>query len=823
MINRPLVILTLCFAAGIVLGQYFSLPVIITVLCISFILSLVQILRGKQFVIFLLLIFLTAGALSCHFSLERSRGNIRVFSGERGTMVGTVAGEPVWRENDVVFPLQSEKFLVQGEEHNVRGQTRVVLRLQEGGEIPVFFYGQYVSLRGTIYEPASRRNPGGFDYRFFLETQGMVAAFYGSTKDAESLGLSVDISRLRLGALQVKEKMSGVLRSYLPERAGNLLVGMLFGERRALDPDTERLFRSSGVSHLLAVSGLHVGLIAAFLFFAGNRMGLKGWQAFLLMALFLFAYIYICGLKPAMLRAFIMAIMGMGAVYLGRGKDLPTAVAFAALVTLVYNPLLLFSVGFQFSYAATLSIIFFTPLLTDKISTFFSKSAAFIPSSLVFNISSLIAVTLSAQLGVIPLTAFYFKEISLVALFSNMLILPVMALVLGIGLTSALLGLVFPMVGSLSSLANYPLLAYILLVAGKIGSLPFAYLEVFPPRILELVFYYSFLLFFALGGMFLLSLLSYFKQRVRPFHFIALLLIFSLFITLWGLPGKDSGYLEVVFLDVGQGDAVFIRTPQGRCILLDGGGNPAFKGDIDAPGRFILVPFLEHRRIKKLDMVIISHPHEDHYGGLFSVLEKFPVGVLVTNGDLPETSSYLELLKFAEKKDISREIIREGDNFVLGQSLKAEVLSPPAQLFRGSNSDTNNNSLVLQLSYKEVSFLFTGDIEVRAVEYLLKEKKTLASNVLKVPHHGGYLSNLPEFLDQVSPNAAVITVGSNSFGHPHPATLSALQERNVQIYRTDLHGAVMLKTDGFTWEMRTMLSPLSFVETGQKASRAAGF
>jgi len=384
MINRPLVIITITFAAGIVLGLYLSLQIIIVALCISILVSLLHVFKGKQSVIPLLLIFLAVGALSCYLSLEKSRGNIRVFSGERGTLVGTVAGEPLWREDEVVFPLQPEIFSVRGEEHQVRGQTRVVLRLQEGEKPASFSYGQYISLQGTLIEPAGLRNPGGFDYRFFLETQGIAAAFYGMTKDAELLGLSEELSRLRFGALQVKEKMTGVLRSYLPEREGNLLVGMLFGERRALDADTERLFRSSGVSHLLAVSGLHVGLIAAFLFFAGNRMGLRGWQAFLLMALFLFAYIYICGLKPAMLRAFIMAIMGMGAVYLGRSRDLPTAVAFAALVTLLFNPLLLFSVGFQFSYAATISIIIFTPLLTDRISALLSKWLASISASLLY-------------------------------------------------------------------------------------------------------------------------------------------------------------------------------------------------------------------------------------------------------------------------------------------------------------------------------------------------------------------------------------------------------------------------------------------------------
>jgi len=262
-----------------------------------------------------------------------------------------------------------------------------------------------------------------------------------------------------------------------------------------------------------------------------------------------------------------------------------------------------------------------------------------------------------------------------------------------------------------------------------------------------------------------------------------------------------------VFLDVGQGDAIFIRTPQGHNILLDGGGKPAYMGDIDETGRFVVVPFLEHRRIKKLDMVIVSHPHEDHYGGLSPVLEKFPVERLVTTAEEPGTQSYSELLELAHKKNISREIVREGDMYTAGPFLEMKVLNPPEQLFSGNENDTNNNSLVLHLRYKEVGFLFTGDIEARAVERLLSKQKIPAVQILKVPHHGGYLGNLRELLDSASPRAAVISVGTNSFGHPHTSTLAGLEESEVEVYRTDLHGAVIIRSNGFAYTIETMLVP----------------
>lgn len=867
---RSLVFITFFYVLGIVLGRYlFSAPLSGYLLVGALVWSLLNLRwnrTGVQVLFPLLLVFLFAGSLACNFFIGQAVGNIREFTGEKCILTGMVEDEPFWHEKEVVFSLRPEIIKVVGEdeEHAVKGAVRVTLRLDDiysvsaknGIEskervLPPIAYGHKFSLHGVLHEPAAKRNPGGFDYRAFLETQGMAAIFYGSIDGANYLGVSPELSLVRSKAIEAKEKMSAVLKAFLPEREGGLLVGMLFGERRALDPAVEHFFRHSGVAHLLAVSGLHVGLVAGMLLLLGRKMGLKGWTAFLFSAILLFAYVYITGMRPATLRAFIMFLLGLGAVQLGRMKDLPVAVSAAALLTLLYNPLLLFTAAFQLSYAATISILALAPPLEKYISNLFlSFSRGGISSSPFPNlkhytspatqlppasksvaagvlpyISSLVAVTAAAQLGIIPLIATYFGEVSLMALLTNILILPVMALVLGIGLAASLVGLIVPAAGSVINLASYPMLQYILWVVENIAAFPFASREVFPLRTGEVLFYYGILFFLGLVASGYYSRLKNhwgaFQLRVKVFHIVISVMLVFLLCIWWGFPWQEEGNLEVVFLDVGQGDAIFIQTPGGKNLMIDGGGGPAYREDIERVGHLVLIPFLQHRRVKQLDAIIITHPHEDHFGGFPPLLERYEVGMLVTNSQETDNAAYLELLQLAEKKNIPRVILQEGDRIALEPSLDLAVLNPPSRLFNSTESDYNNNSLVLSMRYKEISFLFTGDIEAAAVEQMLREEIAMESQVLKVPHHGGFLDNICPYLEAVAPEVAVITVGNNPFNHPHPEIELALAQRGIKAFRTDLHGAVMLQTDGLKWELESMLTPCPSLTRETGAAGAA--
>jgi len=822
-VGRLLVFITFAYVLGIILGRYFlSVRETAFLLLPALAWALFNLARRAEkpaVVIPLLLLFVAGGSLACNLSLQKAGGNIRQFAGEQCTLTGMVEDEPVWRDGEVVFPLRAERIVTGGKEYPVRGLVRITLRVDTGGaagsrgggeegiakEISFpLSYGRKISLQGVLNNPEVRRNPGGFDYRAFLETQGVAAVFYGAAQDAADLGISGNLSFLRQAALQVKERMSSVLEAFLPRREGSLLTGMLFGERRGLDAATELYFRRSGVSHLLAVSGLHTGLVAAFVLFILTRMGLgnRKWPFFLLAAVFLFAYVFLTGVKPPALRAFFMILIGLLAYCLDREKDLPTALAAAGLFTLLYNPLLLFSAGFQLSYAATASIITLaSPWQKGLLSLLQAPMFSFFPWPRQF--ASLAAVTLAAQLGVLPLGACYFGEVSLVAFVVNIALLPLMSLVLGIGLFAALLGLLLPVAGSFLVLAAYPLLAFMVWTTELLGGLSFAVLELFPPRNWEITAYYVLLFSPAARGCFIsreLPLKGLFNSRPA----VVLLLLALLFVW-WGGTVSIPGKLEVVFLDVGQGDAIYIRTPRGRHLLLDAGGRPAYAAGKFDPGSRVVIPFLQHRRVRKLDAVIISHPHEDHFGGAAAVLEKFPAGLLLTNLTVTDSEQYNELLEMVREKNIPRQTLQAGDRITLEPSLELKILNPPEKLFSGRESDLNDNSLVMQLCYREVNFLFTGDVEDRAVEKMLGSNAALQSQILKMPHHGGHLESMPLLLNRVNPAMAVISSGKNSFGHPHPATLQELTKRGTEIYRTDLHGAVIVRSNGYGWTVNTMI------------------
>ncbi len=817
---RILVFLTLAYAMGIALGRLLSVQAGIY-LAVGALLWAVWNLWARResmwVLIPLILLFVAAGSFAFNLAINKVGGNIQPYHEQRCTLMGMVADEPLWYDDRVVFPLTLNNILIREEHHSVSGTVRVTLYL-DGETVTALAYGQDVSVRGLLIVPGGQRNPGGFDFRAFLETGGFAAAFYGEAGSLVAGEYSEGLSPVRRLALGLKEKMQAVLQTHLPTQAGGLLVAILFGERQALDPGVEEGVRRSGVAHMMAVSGLHVGLLATLLFLLFKRVGLLGWPACLFLIAILFAYTYLTGLKPSTLRAFIMIAMGVSALCLGRRKDLPTAVAVAALFTLIYNPLFLFNVGMQLSYGATLSILLFTGPLQQVMAQALARlPAPFSHWSWQDNLAGLAAVTIAAQIGILPLIAYYFKEISLMALPANILILPVMALLLGIGLICAVLGLIIPVVASFLTLAAYPLLWYIILLTDALGSLPFAARVVFPPRFLEIFLYYSIVLLVALQGgavrQFLSLSVSYLKLRVRPFYLLVALLLILMPVSWWGLPPFQEKPLEVVFLDVGQGDAIFIRTPGGKNILLDGGGRPAYQEDIGRVGRLVVIPYLEHRRVRKLDMVIVSHPHEDHYGGLLPVLEKIPVELLVTSAEEVETETYNRLLALAETRGIPRVMLQKGDSLELEEPLEVKILNPPSRLFRGTGSDVNNNSLVIHLCYREVSFLFTGDIEDAAARWMLAESLLPRSQILKVPHHGGYMAGFTPFLEAVEPQVAVITVGRNPFGHPHQAILTLLQEQNVEVYRNDRHGAVLLHTDGYKWEVKTMLHDRISTET----------
>jgi len=255
--------------------------------------------------------------------------------------------------------------------------------------------------------------------------------------------------------------------------------------------------------------------------------------------------------------------------------------------------------------------------------------------------------------------------------------------------------------------------------------------------------------------------------------------------------------LEVVFLDVGQGDSIIIRSPLGRSLLIDAGGREGHSADRGEIGRWVVIPALYREGIGRVDGVIATHPHDDHIGGLDEVIEEVPIGMLLDSGEAHPTPAYERFLAAAKKRRLQIIPAKAGQIFNLGAGIRAEVLHPDLPFLQGTEDDLNNNSVVVRLTYGEVSFLFAGDIQQEGEGALLSDYPNISATVLKVAHHGSMDSTSEEFLAKVRPKWAVILAGrQNPFGHPHGETLEHLKKLGVRVFRTDEMGTIVMRTDG---------------------------
>jgi competence protein ComEC len=266
----------------------------------------------------------------------------------------------------------------------------------------------------------------------------------------------------------------------------------------------------------------------------------------------------------------------------------------------------------------------------------------------------------------------------------------------------------------------------------------------------------------------------------------------------WGLvamlavsvPHQFARPLEITFLDVGQGDCILIRTPFRQHILVDGGGDSVYWQERGRNvGMTTVVPYLRHRGVRHIDLVISSHPHEDHLHGLLAVLEHFSVGMIIDSGQTHTSPTYRKYLELIMEKRIPYQRLRAGDQVLLRGGVSLSILHPH-QFLSGTGSDLNNNSLVIRLAYQGRSVLLTGDIDREGLEDLLKRGGLTPVDLVKVPHHGSRAALVPEFYQVVQPRHAVISVGRNSFGHPHPDVLGFLELSGITALRTDQEGAV---------------------------------
>lgn len=662
--------------------------------------------------------------------------------------------------------------------------------------------GDRIRFSARLKRPVHYQNPGGFDYRRFLERQGILLSGYVKEGDLEVIakGGGEAGSFVRM-VDRVRRGIGILLERNLGEAETGFLKALLTGDRSGLSTETWESFRRTGTAHLVAISGQHIGMvgIASFAIFLwllkrSRRLllTLSVRKAALVLALVpILFYTVLAGSPPSAMRAALLATLVVLAVLSGRDLDPLSALAAAAIIIPILDLAAPFSASFQLSFLAVLGILLFRRRADAGESGLLRKYVA-----------NPLWMTLGATLATAPLVAYLFHRVSLSGLLSNLWAIPCVGLILITGGISVALAMIFT-----------PLASMILAPVGLLARLFLRFLHLFSEHSWVVSFYPTEAeLFLCLVGV---ALVVWIRRRPGSWKQVAacgggLALIALLTVGIGPLRLSQREF-RVTFLDVGEGDAALVTTPAGKSLLVDGGGFLVPEKREKREGRFdvgteVVVPYLKRLGIRRIDTVLLSHPHPDHYGGLIAVLDAFEVGEFWWNGESFPDESFDRLLDRIRSKEVPLRILRDGDLLPWDEGT-VEVLYPD-RIDR--TRKINDNSLVVLLDLAGVGILFSGDIEKEGEKYL-QERQAPAIAILKIPHHGSRTSSSVPFIDWARPRFAIASLGEkNMFGFPHEGVLEKYERRGVDLYRTDRDGAVI-----FAWPRDSSGHSISIQTTGK--------
>jgi competence protein ComEC len=819
--KRPLPLILFAYIAGIIGGSYFRLPSSWALAGIMGAgMGLVICMAGgkrKGGLVFSPILFIFFGFLFIGRILQPDfpPNHLIHYAGDpKFNIEGLLYRAPEPLEDKVRVFVRAEKIHGEGGPWPVTGNLLLTVKDKQGD----LRYGDRVRFISRIYVPRPATNPGAFDYRRFLALRGIWVTAYANSA-AEVVRLE---EKKGNPFFQFVERGREKIRKFIDENASpenrGIIKALVLGERGDIPKAVNEKFIITGVNHILSISGLHVALVAAF-FFGAIRLFFKMFPSLLLRvnlnkASALVAvvpvifYLFIAGAGVAAVRSTIMVLSFLLALLLDREKDLYDALFLAAFFILLFNPAALFDISFQLSFLSVAAMLYFIPRFTEYFS--FLKTWPYKSwleeqppwrRKLMFYLAGTLLTSTAAILGTGPLVGYYFNRVSLVGLFSNLILVPLM------GFASTLLSLL----SALLVFVSYPLAKFLTGVNGLILDLSLALVDLFSripmasrrvvtPTIPELLLIY---------GMLILAVNL--KRWKHSLHGLILLAAVYGGIQAYGYFSiYTSQELKVTFLDVGQGDAAVLQLPHGKVMVIDGGGTP--DGNFD-PGERIVGPYLWREKRKKIDYMVNSHPHPDHLQGLLFLLDNFEVGNVWNNGDRADESPFV--LGLLEKSMGRLQTMGRGGEARKIEGVRVEFLHPPLEKSKGPSFSVNDASLVLRLTYGEVSFLFCGDVEFSGEREILKTGANLQSAVLKVPHHGSKSSSTPDFLEAVRPRYAVFTVRGGARPRlPNPAVLERYKAMGVKVLRSDRDGAVTFITDGKDLKVQTFLKKEPVTDLG---------
>jgi competence protein ComEC len=697
------------------------------------------------------------------------------------TLIGTVAYPPLRRGDRIRLIVRAERLVTADEQRRPGGRVLVYAR---GG--PQLRYGDRVRIRGYLRRPGLPGNPGEFSQHDHLAAQGIQAVLFAGRGGAVRVVGRGRVNPVFAAAYGLRGRMAAFFASVLPGERGALLDSLLLGDDGAIPPSLRDAFARAGLLHVLVVSGAQVGLVASGALWVARALRIPPVvQASGAAAAVLF-FAFMTGWVPSVARAALMALVGLAASATGRLRDPFAALAAAALILLASSPLLLADVGFQLSFAATWALLYVAPAIHARLGR--------LPPAL----RSLVSMTVGAQTAVMPLLAFHFMQVSVTGYLANIAVVPLVGLIVPAGFLVAVTGLLLPPAGAAGVVLLGPALDAIAMLSRFFARMPLAVVQVPALSAAGLVG----------SAAALIGAVAWLhgSLALRRRHLLGAGIVLVALL-LWGriADARAPARVSLTMIDVGQGDALLVRGPSGQTLLVDGGGAIEGRPTGYDVGVRRLVPALRRLGVRRVDVVMLSHPHEDHVGGLVAVLQNFSVGLVLDAGLPHPAPSYVEFLRLVGVRGIAYRLARRGMQVDLGDGLALSVLHPQEPLLRGTSSDANLNSIVARLTFGSVAVLLTGDAEGATEAQLLDLGDDVRSLILKVAHHGSRTSTTPAFLDAVRPAIALVSVGAmNPFGHPDAEVIERLEDAGAAVYRTDVHGAVTVTTDGARVSIRTV-------------------
>jgi len=664
------------------------------------------------------------------------------------------------------------------------------------------FQGDRVGIRARFREPSGALNPGGFDYAAYLERQGIDAVATVNGLEAVEV---MDSGResLRWSIWHHFDRWRDAIRlsalHSLAQPALGIFLGIVIGERGFLDPDVRDHFMITGTVHLLSISGSHLGLVALLTFITVRQVFLRLPASWLLRmsrritptrlaaALTVFpatAYACLAGAEVATVRSLMMVLVALVAKWLGCEQRMAHALAAAAVAIVLHDPQAIYDISFQLSFVSVCAVAW--QLTRAGVAT----EEDIPPPSRVSGARQWIldALSMSAIVTVttIPVVAFYFNQVSWLGLGTNLVAVPVMGILLvPMGLLAALGQASTPGEGlPFAATIQWSMDMFVSVLHG-VSKIPGGEWHLAAPSLPTLLAFYG-----CLGAMSIAPS----QKRTRWIAGITLVLLLSWW---WWSPRLwiDGDRFRITFLDVSQGDSAVLELPDGKVVLIDGGGSYE-RFDM---GRGIVAPYLWNRGIRTIEYVIATHPQLDHVGGLAYIFRHFPVRHYWGTGDVRDEPFYHRLQEALAERELSEHVARQHQDIVTIGKCRLEVLNPPQgtepqQAGGGRRHEghrLNNRSIVTALTCGPHKVLFTADVETEALLRMSREDAAAPVNLVKVPHHGAASSLQEDWLERVRPQYAVISVGRhNAYGHPASAVLQAYTDQGISLYRTDRDGGV---------------------------------